>query len=339
MKIHVHGRGNAWPVPLGQVHPFYDRCDYRDLANAAFSLEISDSDVLMGEVLVDAGHGTIQSLIAGANRIPHCICLTHGHMDHTLSVDWVVQSFWRQHQGEKKYPIYASKPVFRFLIQSYPHLEGLVDFIELYPGVPTKLKVEGDFFLTGYPVYHGPAAMGASMLLFEHNGKRILFTGDLFSPLLREEDYRKLHGVDTMVVDCNNRFPWPRTNHWSFAGHPDFPEERSEALKTFLNDNHPEHFTAPHLKEGSSRKTELYLDQVMQEWSMTDQPFTILEFVKRLDPGRVFLVHYSGAEDQIYYSEPQLSEEQLIHWVKETAKALRVRSEFIIPRAGEEMIL
>ena len=36
VKLIVHGRGNAWPVPLGETHPFYDNTDYRDLANAAF---------------------------------------------------------------------------------------------------------------------------------------------------------------------------------------------------------------------------------------------------------------------------------------------------------------
>ncbi len=339
MKIQVHGRGNAWPVPLGQDHPFYDRTDYRDLSNASFSLEVYEGSLLIADILVDAGHGTIQSLVSGKNKIPDCLCLTHGHMDHTLSVDWVVQSFWRQHQGERKYPIYASKPVYHFLIQSYPHLEEEVDFMELHPGVSTKPEVPGELSITSFPVYHGPAALGASMLLFEHSGNRVLFTGDLFCPLLRNEDYEKLKGIDVLVVDCNNRFPWPRTNHWSFAGHPQHPLHRSEGLQTFINDARPGHFIHPHLMEDAALPTELFLDQVLQEWDFGEQPFTILEFAQRLNAAKVLLVHYSGAEDQKYYGEPQLSEEQLIRWVKDTAREAGVRSEFIIPRVGEEMIL
>ena len=121
LKLKVHGRGNAWPVLLGEEHPFYDREDYRDLSNAAYSMRTLVGKEITSDVLIDAGHGTIQSLISGENRIPDCICLTHGHMDHTLSVDWVVQSYWRKHEKKYTYPIYATRPVSEFFLQSYPH--------------------------------------------------------------------------------------------------------------------------------------------------------------------------------------------------------------------------
>lgn len=42
IKVRVNGRGNAWPVVLGQEHPFYNRQNYQDLANTSFSIIKSD---------------------------------------------------------------------------------------------------------------------------------------------------------------------------------------------------------------------------------------------------------------------------------------------------------
>jgi hypothetical protein len=255
-------------------------------------------------------------------------------MDHTLSVDWVVQSYWRLHQKEKKYPVYATVPVFRFLVRSYPHLEELAEFRELHPGERVSPDLPGDIKLTPFPVYHGQGAVGASMLLFETGGKRILFTGDLFSPLLREPDYQQLFGVDLLVVDSNNRFPWPRTNHWSFAGHPVHPMERSEPLRSFLQETEQTGFTAPHQEVCRTA----YFRQLEKEWNVATQPFTILEFMNRIRPRKVVLVHYSGAEDQKYYGEPLLKAGELESWVRETASAAGIDAEFIIPEAGGEIV-
>ena len=60
--IRVNGTGNAWPVPLGSEHPFYNKENPEELANVSFSIiqsktpEISSSSIEW-EVLVDAGHG------------------------------------------------------------------------------------------------------------------------------------------------------------------------------------------------------------------------------------------------------------------------------------------
>ncbi|MCK5135807.1 MAG: MBL fold metallo-hydrolase [Bacteroidales bacterium] len=334
-QIIVHGRGNAWPVLLGETHPFYDRTDPRDLSNAAFSLVASENGKITGDVLVDAGHGTVQSLITGSNRIPGCICLTHGHMDHTLSVDWVVQSFWQRYNREKRYPVYTTAPVYHFLIRSYPHLEDLIEYRELSPGITQPLDHAMPFKLTSYPVYHGKSAAGASMLLFETDQKRVLFTGDLFSPLLRLEDYHQLKGVDLVVVDANNRFPWPRTNHWSFAGQPGKPMERSEALNAFLDSLDWEELTTPHGPEACGKTTRSYFKTLRDGWSILHQPFTILEFLKKIEPRRVMLVHYSGTEDSAYYNEPILPAHELQDWVTRTAQIAGIDSHFIVPEAGQ----
>ena len=36
--LRINGRGNAWPIPLGQKHPFYSSGDEIDYANASFSI-------------------------------------------------------------------------------------------------------------------------------------------------------------------------------------------------------------------------------------------------------------------------------------------------------------
>jgi glyoxylase-like metal-dependent hydrolase (beta-lactamase superfamily II) len=335
-KIKVHGRGNAWPIPLGEEHPFYDASSYRDLSNAAFSLEVWEGEELKADILVDAGHGTVQSIISGANRIPHCICLTHGHMDHTLSVDWVVQSFWRRHDRQRRYPLYATLPVFRFLIASYPHLDEMLDFRELQPGEPRSGDLPGGISLTSYPVYHGPHARGASMLLFRTGKKKVLFTGDLFTPLLREADYGELAGADLVVVDSNNRFPWPRTNHWSFSGSPENPLERDPVLRDFLKVKGADDFQAPHLGEASPAVRTL-LDQVKGEWEPARQPFSVIEFCLRIRPRKLCLVHYSGSEDRKYHGRDPLNTAQLEEWAIQAARASGLPTEVHVPLSGEEI--
>lgn len=336
LQLVVHGRGNAWPVPLGETHPFYHMDDPRDLSNAAFSLLATDGDRMIADLLIDAGHGTVQSLIAGSNRIPDAICLTHGHMDHTLGVDWVVQSFWRRYDKQKQYPVYATDPVYRFLLNSYPHLEQMMEHRELKPGVAVQLGSNNQISLTAYPVYHGKGAVGACMLLFEIPEKRVLFTGDLLSPLIRHEDYQNLQELDLMVVDTNNRFPWPRTNHWSFAGHPENPLERSKVLLEFSGSINWDEMIGPQIPSGSGKQAPFF-SQLRKERSVTHQAFTILEFLQQTEPARIMLVHYSGAEDWKYYTEPQLPADALLEWVKDTLRASHLKCEPMIPEAGQVM--
>ena len=43
--LRINGRGNAWPIPLGHVHPFYSDGNVMDYANASFSLmEFKDGE-------------------------------------------------------------------------------------------------------------------------------------------------------------------------------------------------------------------------------------------------------------------------------------------------------
>ena len=331
LELIILGRGNAWPVLLGEEHPFYDRADPIDLSNAAFSLQIREADGRTASVLVDVGHGTVQSLLAGDNRIPDSICLTHGHLDHTLGVDWIVQSFRRGPGKEKRYPIYATLPVYRFLLQAYPQLVDVTEHRELEFGQTIAPGGEMPFHLTPYPVYHGQSAIGASMLLFAFGNRKVLITGDVLVPMLGKEDYEQLSGVDLLVVDSNNRFPWPRTNHWSFAGSPEDPLKRSEVLETFAGGLTLEQALRPHLHAGISLNNLSYLTRLSQEWVATKAPLCILEFLDRIRPKQVVLVHYSGTEDRNHHGQEIFNQARLQAWVSGMARTAGFSGEIVVP--------
>ena len=103
IQVRVNGRGNAWPVIVGQDHPFYDTTRIEDLANTSVSListqiENYSSKEINWELLLDAGHGAVQYLIKYYNRIPDALFLTHPHIDHTLGIDWIVQSYYKTYK-------------------------------------------------------------------------------------------------------------------------------------------------------------------------------------------------------------------------------------------------
>lgn len=331
----MHGKGNAWPVPLGETHPYYDRTRPEELSNAAFSLEVMEGRELSGSILVDAGHGTIQSLLGGSNRIPDCVCLTHGHMDHTLSVDWIVQSYWRKVDQRRPYPIYASRPVQKVFLQSYPHLAGQVDFRTLEFGKQITLEHDSQISLTAYPVYHGQGAYGASMLLFKLGDRSLLFTGDLLTPLLRKADYPAVRGVDMLVVDTNNRFPWPRTNHWSFAGDPGQSPGRSEVMANYFRELSWEQLILPFELQHADAPSKEYFKELETEWPLQKQPFTMVEFLRHAEPRSVMPVHYSGAEDLKYHHKAILGPAELAAWVRKESRAAGLKTQFVFPNAGD----
>ena len=97
--IRTNGRANAWPVFMGQSHPVYTKEGKHEIANASFSLlSINDSSFNLKkidwEIVVDAGHGTSDMILNNENRIPEAIVITHPHLDHTLGIDWIAQSYY-----------------------------------------------------------------------------------------------------------------------------------------------------------------------------------------------------------------------------------------------------
>ena len=342
--IRVNGTGNAWPVPLGSDHPFYNREDQEELANVSFSIIKSSSaeirrETIEWEILVDAGHGIVQYLIRHQNRLPEAIALTHAHLDHTLSLDWIIQSHYKHYNNERKMPLYSSRPAWSFVTDSFPQLPPLTDFRELKPGVAGRIEGIPEIGLTFFPVYHGERANGPGMIVFEaavegEKVKKIIFTGDILCPLLRKADYRYLQGADYLFTDANNRFPYTPSNHWSIS--PDAPDEQGESkyLRAFREQISCTHIIAPHIPVARDPVIHAYFDEFLA-YCNDSIPLSVLDFTALVQPRKVLLVHYGGIEDRNHHEQEILNPVQLENWTSAQAETRKLNSEFIVPRPGD----
>jgi len=343
--VRVNGVGNAWPVPLGSDHPFYDPGDTEQLANVSFSLLKSSGNsptpnAIEWEVLIDAGHGVVQYLIRHGNRLPEAVVLTHGHLDHTLSLDWIIQSYHRHHRKEKKFPIYSSPKAWDFLGQSFPQLPPLARHAELKPGGSTEIEGIPEIRLSTYPVFHGEMAPGPLMLVFElklpekEETVKIVFSGDLLCPLLRKADYRYINDSSMFFLDANNRFPYTSSNHWSICS--EGPDGRSESkyLKSFRQQISCTHLIAGQLPVIRDEIVHAYFDEFLA-YCDESIPFSVFDFCKKVTSKKTMLVHYSGMEDKNHGGEDILNPVQLENWANAEAERRGIDSHFQVPQPGD----
>ncbi len=337
--IRINGRGNAWSIPLGQQHPLYSITPDPDYANASFSLMSLNQDKTRTEVnwelLIDAGHGTIPMLLKTHNRIPEAIVLTHPHLDHFLGIDWVAQSYFR-FSDKRRYPLYASQLCWEALVSSLPHLEKIIEFKCLDYGcsrIPDEIP---DVELFAYPVYHGTSAYGAVMIVAEvknvgNKKQKIIFSGDLLSPLIRKADYAQLQGAQYLFADANNRFPYPPTNHWSLVR-----EGGKDYLDQWLNGINMEDLFLPHLSIDEDPVLPEYLELLKKDGCRPkDLYWSLFEWTRQVEPGKALLVHYSGREDEKYHDKPLMDGIQLEEWAKQQATAKGIHCEFRVPKTGD----
>ena len=343
IQVRINGRGNAWPVIIGEDHPFYDRCNYEDMANASCSIIKASIDNpatkdVEWDLMIDAGHGAVQYLLKYCNRIPEALFLTHHHIDHTLGIDWIIQSYYKLHQ--KPYPVYATRLCWEKTKQAFPQLTPMVDFKELIPFKEIIIDEAKDVSLIPFPVYHGQSAEGASMLYFKvkenDQYKRILITGDILCPLLREQDYDIISNVDILVADANNRFPYPKSNHWSILNGVN--NQPSEILNKFIMSNTIAILLFPHLKKQTSDNYSCSFDYFFNnQKQISDFQFSIYDFVRRTNPKICVLVHYSGTEDEKYYNHSRLSDLELNDWLNKISQDFVIKTKFVVPYVGQHM--
>jgi len=289
---------------------------------------------LFREFIVDAGHGSIPMLLNSYNRIPEAIFITHPHFDHILGVDWIAQSYYRYHE-KKKYPLYATARCWEMMVTTIPHLAQIIDFQELPYGEPVAVGGDPGTSVTAFPVYHGPHALGAAMLYFvmdtgmDHR-IRILFTGDILTPLLHAKDYDTIMGVDFLVADSNNRFPYPRCNHWSLDSGKihhgqDYLREWQDTITIHqLLESH----LMPPLPDHP------YFDNLKRQELEAVLCTSVFDFVTRIRPEKVLIVHYGGLEDERYYLERILTASELMRWIRNEAGKRMIGSEFIVPETA-----
>jgi ribonuclease BN (tRNA processing enzyme) len=344
--IRTNGRANAWPVFLGSEHPFYSRDNSDDLSNASFSI-IKSGNInnplkdISYEVLVDAGNNTASYIIRHENRIPEAIVLTHPHLDHTVGVDWISQSYYYKYDKKRKYPLYATRLCWDFVRQSYPHLNHIIEFKELNPGVHTKIDETDNLQVTPFPVYHGESAFGASILVFEivenkTTQAKVVFTGDMLCPLLRKKDYGFLKDAGVIYIDCNNRFSYPKSNHGSLL--KSIPDKKSESryLTEWKKGISLSQLIAPQLEKQYDMAKRSYFDEFISDNpDLSDIPFSIIDLILKVKIPEVKLVHYSGYEDKKIFKTKIMDEKELEKFAGECALKYNLNSKFSVPAVGE----
>lgn len=339
--VRVNGRGNAWPVFLGGKSKFYNTSS-EDLSNASYSLincnkGVLSADATQWEVLIDAGHHTVPFLIKNGNRIPEAVVLTHGHMDHTLGLDWVAQSRYRLSNFQEKLSVYATLPVWEFVVQSFPHLKSIINYHELLPAKRTAIDEANGLFATAFPVFHGESAKGASMLLFETTeNKSVIFTGDMLCPLLRKRDYDKIKNANIIFIDSNNRFPYPASNHGSIVAHAPNSHSVATELTNWFNKASLNYLLSPHNRHSFNQTHHNYFNEFLNDYKEVEElPHTVFDFAKLSNITNFELIHYGGMEDINFHKTPEISSSELQEWVNEQALANQLpNTRFNIPKTN-----
>lgn len=327
LKIRINGRGNSWPVFLGQQHPFYNHQEnIFELNSTSFSLysaSISDEEIPSFNYLIDAGHGIVQNLIHHFNYVPDAVFLTHAHIDHSIGIDWVANSYFKKYSSPL--PVYTSLLAYRQLTGNFPQLKNLTLLRELVAGKAETIhndEKKGHLQVISYPVYHGETAKGPSMLLFEYNNFKVLFTGDLLFPILSDDAINELQETDLIFADSNNRFPYPPSNHWSID---DKTSTRSERLKELSASLSAEKILKPHFDNHKQQYNSKYFENILEssEQLFSNITLTLFEFIQRIKAKKVELIHYSGYEDQRYNNSKILTDKELSEWcTKAVAKQI-----------------
>ncbi len=344
--IRLNGRGNAWPVFVGNNHPFYARNDADDLGNVSYSIIGSGNAELNlqqidWELLIDAGNNTVSYIIRHENRIPEAIILTHPHLDHTVGIDWIAESYVYRHEFQKRYPLYATLPCWEFVKQSFPQLERIIEFHELIPGIQCRISEVEEMGVTAFPVYHGDSGYGASLLLFEYQTNhdrtlRAVITGDMLTPMLRDKDFREIAQAKVLYIDCNNRFSFPGSNHGSITTLDPKTGAKSTYLSKWIEELNFSKLAAPHLQQPFNNEIHAYFDAFLKDnKDLKRLPFSVTEFLKRAEIPHTQLIHYSGFDDDKYYNEKVVNDKELESWANQVIAKEGLKSKITVPRTGD----
>jgi len=105
----------------------------------------------------------------GKNDSPvNAIFISHGHPDHYGMLPII----------DPKIPVYMSKTLHQILLKIQPLLPGKFDIshLDIRDIEPNETVKVGDVYVTARAVDHAPAAFAYEI---EHNGKRVVYTGDI----------------------------------------------------------------------------------------------------------------------------------------------------------------
>lgn len=344
IELRINGSAPAWPALLEHTSAFYDPADSANLGSASYSITgFSDEKKTSMEwdILIDAGHNTVPFLIKHGNRIPDAVFLTHAHPDHILGVDWIVQSHRFKHKASgKKMPVYCTQGAWNMLMVTYSYLQPYVQFKELIPGQKQCIDEASGMYVTPYPVFHGKSALGASMLYFETPSPMaadLLITGDILCPLLRKRDISRISKAGVLLIDTNNRFPLPDSNHISFTGSSEPGEKINHILSKWFDRVSVPDLVQAHVTGNENKQVRSYFDELISDWQTSNEiPHTILDFLSMIPVPEVYLVHYWGVYDEIHYNAPILNAGRLQEWARNEAVEYGLSNvQIYIPKPGD----
>lgn len=332
-QLRIIGTGNAWPILVSEQHPFYDAESDSDLSNAAYLIAKTHKGKSSEYILIDAGFGVVPYLLKNENQLPEAVILTHAHLDHTVSLDWIVHSYFKKYEKKKKLPLYCSQLCYNNVISSFPQLGDKIDFKPITTGLPVCLDEMKEISITAYPVFHGSLARGARMIRIDiSDEKKLLFTGDCLCPVLRKNDIEEIKNIPYFITDANNRYPYPDSNHWSIL--PETPPgfNGQNYLDHFRKTFGPSEVISTHLEPFADLSTLGYFDEWIREEGFKNPLLSIYDFCNVISPVATLLVHYGGEEDQKYYESKRLNKNELQAWVE---KLTKVSTVFRVPLPGE----
>lgn len=326
----VNGVTPAWPVELGGAQT--TRASMRlsgeplSMANTAFSLILKENDAEIYHLLVDVGLGVVNALLQFSLTRPGCrppdaVLLTHSHFDHIAGLDWLVNSV-RRHP----FPPPAQPPAFPVYCT-----QGCWDIVKgkVFSWLPLSHKklvygepvaVHSCLTLIPLPVYHGPSAPEATMVVVQYQGQqaehRLVLTGDLLVPLWPDHTALQQR-PDYVFIDANTRYPAPASGHLSLTDAA-FLELGKLQVQGVA---HPRQRLAG-LQDplGVLTLAEVAAAAKYQPpHSLRDLPATGLELLRRWNPTQGFyLTHYSGYEDR-QLGRSVLPDLDLVLWAREEA--------------------
>ena len=165
----------------------------------------------------------------------------------------------------------------------------------------------------------------------------VLFTGDILCPLLRKKDYGSLARADLLFIDCNNRFPYPQSNHISFTRNKPGDRHISSYLAEWLAKTRIPNLINPHQHSSQSIAEKQYWEEFQSDWSaIREIPHSILDLVLLTQIPHVYLMHYFGLYDRDLYGQSLLSPGEMSAWAQKEAEHEGLKKvRFAVPEVGE----
>lgn len=204
MKVTFLGTGTSCGVPLPtctcEVCTSSDPHDNRLRASVLVETDHGE------QILIDCGPDFRQQALRAGIRHLDALLLTHGHFDHCYGIDDL-----RAYAYAQPLPVYADQILTEQLKAHWNYI-----FVQRYPGAP-QLELHtlthssrfhiGQTECVPIRIFHG------KLPIFAYRIGRFAYVTDCTE--IKEEEWKKLEGIETLVVDALRWKEHP--THWCVA--------------------------------------------------------------------------------------------------------------------------